>query len=67
MLRLKPRRRTVLVETLRELANLTAGALVLAQFVGRQPLSLRLALAGIASWLVLVGAAVLLVEETSDE
>ena len=37
MLRLKPRRRAVLVETLRELANLVAGALVLGRLVGNQP------------------------------
>ena len=67
MLRLRPRRREVLVETLRELANLTAGALVLAQFIGQQALSLGLALAGIALWLVLVGVAVLLAEESNDE
>lgn len=59
MLRLKPRRRTVLVETLRELANLVAGALVLAQFVGQQPMSLGLFLAGVAAWFTLVGLAML--------
>lgn len=67
MLRLKPRRRAVLVETLRELANLTAGALVLAQFVGQRPLSVGLALAGVASWVALVVMAVVLAEERSDE
>jgi hypothetical protein len=67
MLRSTSRRRTVLVETLRELANLTAGALVLAQFVGQQPLSLGLALAGVALWSALVGMAVALAEESNDE
>jgi hypothetical protein len=67
MLRLRPRRREVLVETLRELANLTAGALVLAQFIGQQTLSLGLAVAGIALWLALVGMAVALAEESNDE
>jgi len=60
MLRLKTRQRAVLVETLRELANLSAGALVLGQFVGLQPLSVRVVLGGLASWLALVGAAILL-------
>ena len=67
LLRLRPRRREVLVETLRELANLTAGALVLAQFIGQQTLSLGLAVAGIALWLALVGMAVALAEESNDE
>jgi hypothetical protein len=49
-----------LVETLRELANLSAGALVLGQFVGLQPLSVRVVLGGLPSWLALVGAAILL-------
>ena len=60
MLRLNARQRAVLVETLRELANLAAGALVLGQFVGQQPLSLGTVLDGIALWVVLVGWAVLL-------
>ena len=63
MLRLKARRRGVLVETLRELANLAAGALVLGQFVGQQPLSVWVVLGGIALWVVLVGWAVLLTGE----
>ena len=66
MLRLKPRRRAALGETLRELANLAAGALVLGQFVGEQRLSPRSVLAGIAVWLALVGLALLLIEERSD-
>jgi hypothetical protein len=60
MLRLKTRQRAVLVETLRELANLAAGALVLGQFVGLQPLSVWVVLGGLASWVALVGAAILL-------
>ena len=60
MLRLKTRQRTVLVETLRELANLSAGALVLGQFVGQQPLSTGIVAGGIALWIVLVGWAMLL-------
>ena len=67
MLRLKPRQRAALGETLRELANLAAGALILGQFVGEQRLSTRSVLAGIAVWLALVGLALLLMEEGSDD
>lgn len=63
MLRLKPRRRTVLVETFRELANLSAAALVLGQFVGQQPLSFWSILAGAGIWFVLVGAALIFAGE----
>jgi hypothetical protein len=63
MLRLKPRRRAVLVETLRELANLAAGALVLGQFVGQQPLSLWVISGGVAAWFALVAVAILLTGE----
>ena len=59
MLRLKARRRVVLVETFRELANLVAGALVLSQFIGQQALSLWLVLAGVAMWVLLLGLALL--------
>jgi len=59
MLRLKPRRRTVLSEAFRELANLAAGAMVLGQFVGQQPLSFGVLLAGVAMWVTLVGLALL--------
>jgi hypothetical protein len=63
MLRLKARRRAVLVETLRELANLVAGALVLGQFVGPQPASAWVVLGGLGSWVALVGLAILLTGE----
>ena len=66
MLRLTTRRREVLVQTLRELANLAAGALVLGRFVGQQPFSLDLVLGGIAAWFVLVGLALSLAEEKDD-
>ncbi|MBI4266144.1 MAG: hypothetical protein HY657_17350 [Acidobacteria bacterium] len=57
------RRRTVLVETLRELANLSAGALVLGRFVSGQSMSLWLLLAGAGIWLLLVGMALLVAGE----
>jgi hypothetical protein len=63
MLRLKPRQRVALSETVRDLANLVAGALVLSQFVGQEPLSWQLILAGIASWVVMVSIALVLVRE----
>jgi len=64
MLRLKPGRRAVLVETFRELANLAAGALVLGQFVGEQRLSALAVIGGIATWIALVGIAVWLAGES---
>ena len=48
------RQRVALGETLRELANFAAAALVFGQFVGQGTVSLRLVLAGIAIWLTLV-------------
>jgi len=63
MLRLKTGQRAVLVETLRELANLVAGALVLGQFVGPRPMSVWVVLGGVASWLALVGVAMLMTGE----
>ena len=66
MIRLKRRQRTALGETLRELANLVAGALVLGQFVGEQRLSIWSVLAGIAAWFVLVGLVLLLAGEKGN-
>ena len=60
MLDLKPRRRQVLRETLRELANLFAGAMVVGQFVGDQPLSSWVLIGGVAMWAILVGLALVL-------
>jgi len=54
MLRLKPRQRGVLSETFRELANLSAGAMVLGQFVGERPFSPLVLLAGAGMWIALV-------------
>ena len=51
MIRFDRRQRSALGETLRELANLAAGAFVLGQFVMSQPLSWGLMLMGIASGL----------------
>jgi len=60
MLRLDRRRRAALSETVRELANLAAAALVLGQFVTGQPPSFWLMLMGITIWLAFVWVGVLL-------
>jgi hypothetical protein len=67
MLRLKPRRRTVLVETFRELANLAAAALVLARFAGEQPLSTALVIGGAITWLLLVSLAFWIAGDNGDD
>ena len=67
MLRLGPRRRRLLAETLRELANLVVGALVLGQFVGQQAPSPWLMSTGIAVWFVLVGASLWLRDEKAHD
>lgn len=66
MLGLKERQRAALSETLRELANVAAGAMALGQFVGQQPLSWSLFLAGIVVWCALVGLGLLLAGERSN-
>jgi len=60
MIRFKPRQRAALGDTLRELANFAAAALVFGQFVGQQQPSWRLPVAGIGLWLVLVAYALVL-------
>jgi hypothetical protein len=61
MVRLNQRQRSALGDTLRGLANLTAAALVLSQFVGQQQLSWRLLIVGVAAWatLMIIGVAFL--------
>ena len=54
MLPLKPRQSVALGETLRELANLAAAALILGQFVGQQTVSRRVILMGTAVWIAFV-------------
>ena len=61
MLGLDQQQRAALGETLRELANLAAAALVLGQLVAGQSPSAGLMLSGIALWGCLVGLGVLLV------
>jgi hypothetical protein len=54
MLRLKPEQRTLLAETLRDIANIAAGAMVFGQFIGSQAFSFKVAVFGIGVWMVLV-------------
>ena len=54
MIRFSSRQRAALGETLRELANFAAAALVFGQFVGQGTASLPLILAGIVTWVMLV-------------
>jgi hypothetical protein len=63
MLRLQRKQRDALSQVIRELANLSAGALVLTQLVGQQSRSWRLIAFGIAAWIVLISLALLLVRE----
>ncbi len=63
MVRLNPPQREALADTLRELANLAAAALVLGQFVGPQPLSLTTIVVGFAVWLALVAFSLVLTGE----
>ena len=63
MLRLKSRQRAALGETLRELANFAAAALVLGQFVGPQAPSWRLIAAGISIWVVMIFVSLALIGE----
>jgi len=60
MVRLRARQRAALGDTLRELANFAAAALVFGQFVGQQQLSLGVLASGTALWLVLVSYALVL-------
>ena len=54
MLRLEPGQRAALSDTVRDLANLVATALVLGQFVGERSFSWSLMLTGASTWIVLV-------------
>ena len=62
-LRLRPQHRLALSESVRELANLLAGGLVLAQLVGTTPPSWWLIVGGVAGWLTLIAFALKLLGE----
>lgn len=54
MIRLDQQQRVALSGTIRDLANLVAGAFVLGQFVGERSFSFALITAGAVAWLALV-------------
>ena len=54
MVRLTSRQLRDLADTLRELANYAAAALVFGQFVAQQPLSWSVIAAGVATWFAMV-------------
>jgi hypothetical protein len=62
-MRLKRPQRTVLVETLRDAANVAAGALIFGQALSDRGYSLARGAMGVGAWLVLLGAAVVLAGE----
>jgi hypothetical protein len=63
MVRLKPRQRSALSETLRALANLVAAALVLSQVVTQQPVSWWRIATGVAAWFGFVAIALWFIGE----
>jgi hypothetical protein len=66
MLRLNQAQQTALGDTLRELANLVVGALALGQFVGQEPPSIWMALAGIFAWWFLVAWGIFLTGDRTN-
>ncbi len=58
MLRLMNRQRGVLGEKALDLANFAATALVFGQFVGQQPVSVKVIVGGVATWIVLALVAI---------
>jgi DNA-binding transcriptional regulator/RsmH inhibitor MraZ len=63
MLRLTRAQRVLLAETLRDLANLAAGAMVFGQFIGSETFSRWTMVGGAATWIAFVRLAVSLVKE----
>ena len=55
--------RTLLAETLRDIANIAAGAMVFGQFIGSQTFSVRIAAFGMGVWVALVAFAMVLAGE----
>ena len=54
MVRLSGSQRTLLAETLRDIGNVAAGAMVFGQFLAGAMFSIGVALGGMAVWIVLV-------------
>ena len=66
MLVLKPAQRRLLAETVRDIANIAAGAMVFGQFLGSQMFSLWIAVGGVTLWIALVAWAIALAQETTS-
>ena len=66
MLRLTHPQRVLLAETLRDIANIAAGAMVFGQFIGSQTFSFRIAAFGMGVWIVLVAFATVLAREATQ-
>jgi hypothetical protein len=60
MVRLNREQRMLLAETLRDIANIAAGAMVFGQFIGSQTLSYSIAAFGMGVWVALVTFAMVL-------
>ena len=66
MLRLSRAQRMLLAETLRDIANIAAGAMVFGQFLGSQKFSFLIAAFGMGVWVALVAFAIVLAGETQQ-
>ncbi len=66
MLILQREQRKLLAETVRDIANIAAGAMVFGHFLNDRTFSALVALGGMLSWLGLVGWALLLARETKS-
>ena len=63
MLVLGREQRVLLAETVRDIANIAAGAMVFGQFLATETFSLWIAVGGMAVWIALVGWAIGLTRE----
>jgi hypothetical protein len=63
MVRLTARQRVVFGEKLLDLANYAAAGLVFGQFVSQQPVSWKVVLAGVTTWLVFAAMSLTLTGE----
>jgi len=60
MLRLAQEQRKLLAETVRDIANIAAGAMVFGQFLGTEMFSLSTAVGGLVLWVGFVSWAIIL-------
>lgn len=66
MLVLKRGQRKLLAETVRDIANIAAGAMIFGQFLSDRTFSAFIAVAGMLLWLGLVAWAILLADEATS-